>query len=55
MKLPGLLLLLASALWAEAPLRVRIVTGGHDHAPSFYTMFDSMPGFQVAVEPHPRL
>lgn len=54
MKLPGLLLLLASALWAEAPLRVRIVTGGHDHAPSFYTMFDGMPGFEVAVEPHPR-
>ena len=54
MKLAGLLLLLASALWAEAPLRVRIVTGGHDHAPSFYTMFESMPGLQVAVEPHPR-
>jgi type 1 glutamine amidotransferase len=53
MKLPGLLLLFASALWAQAPLRVRIVTGGHDHAPSFYTMFETMPGLQVAVEPHP--
>jgi type 1 glutamine amidotransferase len=48
------LLLLGGALWAQDPLRVRVVTGGHDHAPSFYTMFESMPGLNVAVEPHPR-
>lgn len=48
------LFLLSCALWAQGPLRVRVVTGGHDHAPSFYTMFESMPGLNVAVEPHPR-
>jgi type 1 glutamine amidotransferase len=49
----GLLLLVAMAGGAE-PLRVRVVTGGHDHEPSFYAMFESMPELKVAVEPHPR-
>jgi type 1 glutamine amidotransferase len=30
-----------------------LVTGGHDHTPSFYAIFDT-PTLQVTVEPHPR-
>jgi hypothetical protein len=31
---------------------VTVVTGGHDHSPSFYSLFDS-PLFRVRVNPHP--
>jgi hypothetical protein len=34
-------------------LRVLLVTGGHDHPPSFYSIFEGA-GFQVTVDPHPR-
>jgi len=37
----------------KPPLRVLVVTGGHSHAPSFYTMFDQREGIRTVVEPHP--
>ena len=33
--------------------RVLVVTGGHDHETSFYTMLESFKGMQVNVNPHP--
>ncbi len=47
-----LLLLLAGAVFAESPLRVLVVTGGHEHEPSFYSIFDNA-GFSATVNPHP--
>ena len=35
------------------PLRVLLVTGGHDHDPSFYSIFDGDPGFRTNIRPHP--
>ncbi len=46
------LLLLAVAASAEQPVRVLIVTGGHDHEPSFYTLFNDNR-FRASVDPHP--
>jgi type 1 glutamine amidotransferase len=39
--------------FAQAPLRVLLVTGGHDHAPSFYSVFAEQKGFVTNVNPHP--
>jgi type 1 glutamine amidotransferase len=37
---------------AASPVRITVVTGGHDHEPSFYSLFDG-PGLRVRVNPHP--
>lgn len=61
---PGFVALMQrAALWAAQvkpaesavakPVRVTVVTGGHDHEPSFYTVFDKATGWQVRVNPHP--
>lgn len=45
----------ARSLFAAGnPTRVLLVTGGHDHPPSFYSVFDRAPGLRVNVDPHPR-
>jgi len=36
-----------------APVRVLVVTGGHFHDPSFYSLFDRQQGFVATVDPHP--
>jgi hypothetical protein len=36
------------------PLRLYVVTGGHDYRPSFYRLFDD-DAFQVNLRPHPAL
>ena len=48
----ALLLLMGAALFAEEPVKVLVVTGGHDHPVSFYSLFDDSR-FAVMVEPHP--
>jgi type 1 glutamine amidotransferase len=49
--------LVAPALRAEnpppEPVRVLVVTGGHDHEPSFYSVFERQNGMDVNVDPHP--
>jgi len=49
------LLLLAAgcAAPAEKPVRVQVVTGGHDHEASFYSLFEGDERLQVTVNPHP--
>ena len=47
-------LLFALALHAADPVRVRLVTGGHNHDPEFYLPFINEPRMAVSVEPHPR-
>jgi type 1 glutamine amidotransferase len=47
---------IAAKLEPETPRgspRVLVVTGGHDHETTFYTMFESFTGMQVNVNPHP--
>jgi type 1 glutamine amidotransferase len=34
-------------------VRVLVVTGGHDHELSFYSLFDKAAGLNVNVDPHP--
>jgi type 1 glutamine amidotransferase len=34
-------------------IRVLLVTGGHDHEPCFYSIFDDQAGMTVNVNPHP--
>lgn len=46
------LLLAATALAGAQPVKVLIVTGGHEHEPSFYSLFDDAR-FDAVVEPHP--
>lgn len=38
---------------AQDALRVLLVTGGHDHDPSLYRVFESHPSLRVNVDPHP--
>jgi type 1 glutamine amidotransferase len=45
-------LILAAAAFAESPVKVLIVTGGHEHPPSFYSLFDD-PSLVATVWPHP--
>ena len=54
-----LLLFVAVSLCAAAadpaqPVRVLLVTGGHDHELSFYEMFLAFKGYEVNVNPHPK-
>ena len=37
----------------ELPIRVLVVTGGHDHAPSFYSLFNGQEDLAVTVDPQP--
>ena len=41
------------AAFAQAPLRVMLVTGGHDHEPTFYSAFIGQKDFVTNVNPHP--
>ena len=47
--------ILGTALCANAqePLRVLLVTGGHDHEPSFYSVFAQQKDIVTNVNPHP--
>ena len=45
-------LLLIGSLQAQ-PLRVLLVTGGHDHDPSFYSIFEGDNTFRTNIRPHP--
>ena len=38
----------------EGPIRVLLVTGGHEHELSFYEMFSGRAGYAITVNPHPR-
>jgi hypothetical protein len=50
----GVLWLLSTALvFAQAPLRVMLVTGGHDHEPTFYSVFAEQKDIVTNVNPHP--
>ena len=46
-------LILGAAVKAASPIRVALVTGGHDHPLSFYSIFETSTLY-VTVEPHPR-
>lgn len=46
-------LLIAAALAAADPVRTLIVTGGHDHHPAFYSLFDDA-ALKPNVNPHPN-
>ncbi len=37
-----------------APLRVLVVTGGHDYDPSFESLFEGWTDLSVVVDPHPK-
>ena len=50
----AILFLLAAAPLLAQPLRVQLVTGGHDHEPSLYAIFDNQAGFKTNVRPHPQ-
>ena len=47
----GVLLLAGAAAFAQAPLRVMLVTGGHDHAPSFYSVFAEQKDISYERQP----
>jgi type 1 glutamine amidotransferase len=47
------LLLLSLAAWS-APVRVLVVTGGHSHDTSFYSLFEGQSDVQATVDPHPN-
>jgi type 1 glutamine amidotransferase len=49
----GVLLFACAAAFAQAPLKVMLVTGGHDHAPSFYSVFTEQKDMVTNVNPHP--
>ncbi len=38
---------------AERPVRVTVVTGGHDHDASFYTLFEDGADIRANINPHP--
>jgi len=45
-------------VWRDAPknpdaIRVLVVTGGHDHDASFYSVFEGYPDIAANVRPHP--
>jgi type 1 glutamine amidotransferase len=44
---------LAQTVPATHELRVLLVTGGHDHEPSFYSIFTTQDAIEVNVDPHP--
>lgn len=43
--------LAVSLSFAAGPVKVLVVTGGHDHPPSFYSIFDH-PRITANVDPH---
>jgi type 1 glutamine amidotransferase len=47
------LFLAGISAFAQAPLRVLLVTGGHDHEPSFYSVFAGQKDIVTNVNPHP--
>ncbi len=49
-----ILVFLTTSCLAAQPLRVQLVTGGHDHEPSIYALFDNQAGFHTNVKPHPQ-
>jgi hypothetical protein len=46
-------LILSGLLLSAEPLRVRVVTGGPDHALSFYSVFEARKDWRVAVDGRP--
>lgn len=48
-----ILYLFALAMFAQKPVRVLLVTGGHDHEPTFYSVFAGQKEFVTNVNPHP--
>ncbi len=44
----------ASTVLSAQTARVLVVTGGHDHDPSFYGLFEGDPGIEATVNPHPN-
>jgi len=48
-----LLVIFALPLLAVEPVRTLVVTGGHDHEPSFYSVFDDSR-ITANVDPHPN-
>lgn len=46
-------LYLTAGLLSAQPLKVLLVTGGHDHDISFYGVFPSRPEMEINVNPHP--
>lgn len=53
MSLALLLFFFSLPMLAGEPIRTLIVTGGHDHEPTFYSAFDDL---RIAgnVDPHPN-
>ena len=49
----ALLCLACHGMFAQAPLRVLLVTGGHDHEPTFYSVFAEQKDITTNVNPHP--
>ncbi|HOL73228.1 MAG TPA: ThuA domain-containing protein [Bryobacteraceae bacterium] len=43
----------AAAVKSERPIRVQVVTGGHDHDATFYQVFENFPDIRANVKPHP--
>ncbi|MDZ4801224.1 MAG: ThuA domain-containing protein [Bryobacteraceae bacterium] len=43
-----------TAATKSAPLRVLVVTGGHDYDPSFDSVFEGYTDVRVTVDPHPK-
>lgn len=48
-----LLFFLGATALAAAPIRIQLVTGGHSHEVSFYSLFEGQPDYHVIVDPHP--
>jgi len=38
----------------SSPVRVLVVTGGHDYDPSFHSVTEGYPDLRVTVDPHPK-
>jgi type 1 glutamine amidotransferase len=53
MKRLAVLLLAACGAFAQSPLQVLLVTGGHDHEPTFYSVFTGQKDVVTNVNPHP--
>jgi type 1 glutamine amidotransferase len=49
----AILSLLSLTAFAQNPVRVLLVTGGHDHEPTFYSVFAGQKDFTTNVNPHP--
>ncbi len=43
----------ALPIFAQAPVKVLLVTGGHDHEPTFYSVFAGHKELATNVNPHP--